>query len=416
MKNRIQMMIDASSTLARIESLDELLLELMVIAKEITKAEASSVMLYNPEKQVLEFKSIKDDIVGEKGGDILKSAIELKLGEGIGGWVAENRKSVIIDDAQNDQRLFKQADKKTGFMTCNLIAVPILHRDELLGVIETLNSKDRTCFDDEDREILESFASLAAVAIIRSRLMDFRLQQQKIMVQLDAAAKIQTLFLPKESDIESLKNVWATSIPAGSVGGDLYDIIPMNDKSLLFYVGDVSGKGLPAALIMAALSSRIRGEAYTQKNVAALLERVNNAMFDLISDQGYFATIIIGRYWPDTGMMHLCNAGHLIPLWITQNALTSVPYEKNLPVGILKDVSYKMVELFLSPGDRVIFLSDGITEAQNEDEKFFGDSRVEAYIRDHKAFPLSKGLVEEIKAWRGTAEANDDLTILEIWR
>jgi serine phosphatase RsbU (regulator of sigma subunit) len=246
--------------------------------------------------------------------------------------------------------------------------------------------------------------------------MDFRLQQQKIMVQLDAAAKIQALFLPKKSDIESLKNIWATSIPAGSVGGDLYDIILMNDASLLFYVGDVSGKGLPAALIMAALSSNIKREAYIQKSVAALLERVNNAMFELISDQGYFATMIVGRYWPKTGMMNLCNAGHLIPMWLTQNTITKVPYEKNLAIGILKDVSYKMVELSLSPGDRMIFLSDGITEAQNEDENFFGDSRVESYIRDHKAFPLSKGLIEEVKAWRGKAEANDDLTILEIWR
>ena len=210
--------------------------------------------------------------------------------------------------------------------------------------------------------------------------------------------------------------MWAFSEPAGSVGGDLYDIIPIYDGSLFFYVADVSDKGLPAALIMAALSSRIRGEIHLSKNVAKVLAKVNNAMYDLISEEGYFATIIMGRYWPESGKMRLCNAGHLSPVWVLESGLGKVPHVQGLPVGIIKDISYQMVEVNLSPGESMMFLSDGITEAQNEFGELFGDNRVEAYIKDHKTPPWGKGLVEIVMVWRGRAEANDDLTLLEIWR
>jgi len=416
MKNRFQMLIEANHTLARIESLDELLSQLMVLVKEITEAVAASVMLYNPEKQVLEFKSIKDEVIGEKGGDILMRTVELKLGEGIAGWVAANRESLIIQDAQNDERLFRMADEKTGFVTRTLIAVPILHQDELLGVIEAINSKRKQSFEPEDRDILESFANLAAVAIVRSRLMESRVEQKMIQVQLDTASKIQALFLPRASDVKTMENIWALSEPAGSVGGDLYDIIPMQDESICFYVGDVSDKGLASALIMAALSARIRGEVHIHENVAELLDRVNKAMYDLISEENYFATLVVGKYWPETGRMHLADAGHLPPLWVVKNGLDTVPLIKGLPLGIAYDITYHQVAVNLSPGEGILFYTDGITEAENQNGELFGDRRVEDCIKEKKTPPWGRNLVDRVKAWRGNAEANDDLTILEIWR
>ena len=416
MQNRMKMMIEANQTLARIESVNDLLTHFMALGKEITDAEACSVMLYNPEKKVLEFKSVKDEIVGEEADDILKSTVELKVGEGIAGWVAKVREPVLVKDAQKDDRLYKQADQKTGFITRNLIAVPVLHQNELLGVIEALNSKSKTCFDDEDLDILEGFANLAAVAIIRARLLDFRLKQQKIQVQLNTASKIQSLFLPSISDIGSLEKIWALSEPAGSVGGDLYDIIPMRDESIFFYVGDVSDKGLPAALIMAALSFRIRGEVYRSKDVAKILGYVNDAMYELLSEEGYFATIILGKYWPLKGSMHLVNAGHLPPIRIINNEVGEIPTVRGLPVGIDKNVCYQRTELSLSAGESVILLTDGVTEAENEAGELFGNKRIELCIKENEGSPVSKGIVKKVKEWRGRADVNDDLTILEIWR
>ena len=295
---RLKKLIEANQFLADIESLETLFPKLLELAKNVTGAEAASLMLYNSKRNVLEFASVKDEVIGESGGDALKTTVELKMGEGIAGWVAENRKSLIIPDVHQDSRFSDEADKKTGFLTRNLLSVPLVYHEELLGVINALNSKEKPCFDAEDQELLESFAHLAAVAIIRSRLLETKLEQQRLEIQLNAAAKIQGLFWPKLPKLPAGSHVWGVSIPAAFVGGDLYDFIPINDGSWVFYVADVSDKGLPAALIMVALWSRIRAEVHVHGEVEKLLEAVNNAMVDLMAEEGFFATVILGRYWP----------------------------------------------------------------------------------------------------------------------
>ncbi|MFH1821328.1 MAG: GAF domain-containing protein, partial [Methanobacteriota archaeon] len=256
---RLKKLIEANQYLADIESIDALLPRLLELAKNVTVAEASSLLLYNPKRNVLEFTSVVDEVIGKTGGEILKSSIELKMGEGIAGWVAENRKALNIEDVQQDPRFSKGADKQTGFITRNLLSVPLVYGEELLGVINALNSKDKPSFDTEDQELLESFGHLAAVAITRSKLLEDRLKQQKFQIQLETASKIQSLFWPELPEMGADSHVWAISVPAAFVGGDLYDLIPMTDGSWMIYVADVSDKGLPAALIMVALWSKIRG-------------------------------------------------------------------------------------------------------------------------------------------------------------
>ena len=264
---RLKKLIDANQSLAEVESLDKLVPRFLELAREVTDAEASSFLIYDPAKNILRFASVKDEIVGNKAEEILIDTIELKMGEGIAGLVAEERKPLIIKDAQKDERFYNKADASTGFVTRTLLAVPVSHGDELLGVIEVLNTKNKPHFDKADQELLTSFANLAAVAIIRARLLDERLKQQKVQIQIETAAKIQSLFRRKPPEMGSGSHIWAVSLPAGFVGGDLYDMIPMRDDSWLIYVADVSDKGLPAALVMAALWSRIRSEAPKHETV-----------------------------------------------------------------------------------------------------------------------------------------------------
>lgn len=413
---RLRRLIEASQYLADIESLDVLFPRLLELAKNVTVAEASSLLLYNPKRNVLEFVSVTDEVVGETGGDILKRSIELKMGEGIAGWVAENRKPLIVQDVQHDPRFFKQADKQTGFLTRNLLSVPLVYDKELLGVINVLNSKDKPCFDPEDQGLLESFAHLAGVAIIRSRLLETRLKQQRLEIQLEAASKIQSLFCPKLPEMSTGSHVWAVSVPAAFVGGDLYDMIPMTDGSWVAYVADVSDKGLPAALVMVALWSRIRDEALLHREVDKLLETVNDTMCDLMAEEGFFATIILGRYWPKTGRMQLVRGGHLSPLWIIKSELGSIPELKGLPVGITPGITYEKKEITLSPGESILFLTDGVTESENERTELLGDHRLVEHIQKTEGPPWGKHLLDAVDAWQGTAKASDDLTMLEIWR
>ena len=161
--NRLRKLAEANQSLAEIESLDELLLRLMDLAKEVTAAEASMLFLYRSENHSLEIISIKDDLFGDRADELIKGTVKLKMGEGIAGWVAKTRKSVMVQDAQGDPRFSKKADKQRNFATRTIISVPLVHREELLGVLGAFNAKDKPCFDQEDLAILESLADLAVV-------------------------------------------------------------------------------------------------------------------------------------------------------------------------------------------------------------------------------------------------------------
>jgi serine phosphatase RsbU (regulator of sigma subunit) len=190
----------------------------------------------------------------------------------------------------------------------------------------------------------------------------------------------------------------------------------MPDGSWVVYVADVSDKGLPAALVMVALWSRIRKEAALHADVDKLLKVVNNAMYDLMAEEGFFATIIVGRYWPETGRMELARGGHLPPLLISGSGLENIPELKGPSLGIAQGVEYEKKEIFLSLGESILFITDGIVEAENVRNEFFGQRRLTDFIQKAKGPPLGKSLLDAVNAWRGIAETNDDLTILEVWR
>jgi serine phosphatase RsbU (regulator of sigma subunit) len=413
---RLKHLVEANQSLADIESLDALLPQLLDLAQEVTGAEASSILLYNPKRNVLEFALAKNEALGGATEQILKKHVELKMEEGLAGWVATERKSVIIPDVQRDARFFKEADHYTGFLTQNLLCVPIVYGDELHGVIEVLNSKDKPCFDGDDEEILDSFAHLAAVAIIRSRLLETQLEQQRFKIELEAASQIQELFRPECPDMGGGSSAWAVSLPAAFVGGDLYDLIPMPDGSWLTYVADVCGKGLPAALIMVALWARIRSEALVHEEVDRVLDGVNDAMYSLMAKEGFFATIILGKYWPETGKIQLVRGGHIPPLLVGEDGFGNVPELKGIPLGIVPKPEFETKEITLEPGQSIIFITDGVTEARNERDELFGGYGLSEHIKTASGPPWGRILFEEVNAWRGSAGVSDDLTILEIWR
>jgi sigma-B regulation protein RsbU (phosphoserine phosphatase) len=412
----LKRLIEAHQSLADMESLEALLPVLLDLARNVTNAEAASIMLYDEKREVLQFAAAKDEFLGERAREVLKSAVELKKGEGIAGWVAQNKQPINIAEAQKDHRFSGKVDVKTGFVTRNLLCAPLLYGDDLIGVINVLNSKDKLCFDGFDESLLECFADLASTAITRSRFLELRLQQERMEVQLEAAAKIQSLFWPKVPDLGSGSNVWAVSKPATFVGGDLYDVIPVDDESWLVYVGDVSDKGLPAALIMAALSTKIRSEALSRHELDKLLENVNNGIYELTVEEGFFATIVLGRYWPGSGRMQFTLGGHLPPMWVTGGKLRGLPDIKGMSLGVRPDSKYEKKEIVLSPGESILFLTDGVTEAENERGELFGNDRLLSHITSASGPPYGRGLLDAVNLWRGTAEASDDLTMLEIWR
>ncbi len=241
-------------------------------------------------------------------------------------------------------------------------------------------------------------------------------QSNQLKEQLKTATRIQSLFWPKIPDLTHNSHIWAVSVPAGYVGGDLYDVIPQQDDSVLTYVADVSGKGVPAALIMAALSTRIRSEALLQDDLSQLLFAVNNSMYELTFEEGYFASIILVRFWPANGKVQMARAGHPYPLWIADSIIQNLTPIKGISLGVTPGAEFEVKEIVLSQGDALFLFSDGVSEAENDNHELFGIDRLVNHIQHSQGPPWGEELLDAIAAWRGTAEVNDDLTILEIWR
>jgi len=241
-------------------------------------------------------------------------------------------------------------------------------------------------------------------------------QSNQMMRQLNTAAKVQTLFWPKIPELPDRLNIWAFSEPATYVGGDLYDVIPLPDGSLLLYVADISGKGVAAALIMAALSTMIRAETALHSDISQLMQFVNERLYKLSADEGYFATIICVRFWPKSGQLQMIRAGHPNPLWIVGGEISDLPWLEGIPLGIMEKVRYETCTITLAEGDSCLLYSDGVTEAVNESLELFGNENLVESIRSRTKPPWGQGVIESVHRWRDNAEGNDDLTVLEIWR
>jgi serine phosphatase RsbU (regulator of sigma subunit) len=265
----------------------------------------------------------------------------------------------------------------------------------------------------EHSALVARVKSMLRIKSLHDQVLEQSIQLEK---QLEAATKVQRLFWPQIPKMIGGSHVWAISIPAEYVGGDLYDVIKLADGSWLIYVADVVGKGVPAALIMAALSTKIRSEVILQDKIDHLIETVNNVMYNLMTDENYFATIILGRYWPSNGKMRLVLCGHLQPLWIVKSGFKALPQLKGILLGVEPDAQYEKVEITISPGESLLFFSDGVVEAENERQEQFGHGRLTNYIKNSNGPPWGEGVLDEIRDWRGDAKANDDLTMLEIWR
>ena len=412
---RLQKLCEANQDLASVESVESLVPLLLDLAREVTDAEASSFFTYDADRQVLRFYTIQDDTIDDAAEKSLKE-MEIPLGEGIVGWVARQRQPLIVADAQKDDRFFKAADKSSGFVTRSILGVPVVYADELLGVMEVLNPMGKAGFDESDKDLLVSFANLAAVAIFRARLLQERLEQQKLQIQMETAAKIQALFRPSPPEIGSGSHIWAFSRPARFVGGDLYDIIPMSGGSYLTYVADVSDKGLPAALIMVALWYRIRSEAGLHRDVAKLLESLNVALTELLKEEGYFATIVIAQYWPSSGKLELACGGHLPALKVSNRKVASLHVECGPALGVICCPHYDKATYRIAKGESVLLITDGVNESANAHGELFGLSRVSDHLSQQSDLPRGPELIGAIETWQGNAEPHDDLTLLEIWR
>jgi sigma-B regulation protein RsbU (phosphoserine phosphatase) len=401
-------LIEVSHVINSTLELQSLLTIIMDIAKTVMHCEASSLMLIDEVTDELVFKVA----LGDKGGLVEK--FRLKVGQGIAGWVAQHEQSALVADAAKDKRFFGDIDKKSGFQTRSVLCVPLKVKDRTIGILEAFNPTDRAAFDEADLKLFEAFASQSAVAIENARMHERIVHQHAVEQELQIASQIQQSFLPKHYPDVPGVSIAAISLPARTVGGDLYDVIDLGDGRLGIIIGDVAGKGVPAALFMVKAMSELRFHTASIPTAAKVLQSANELIEE--SDLGVFITALYLVLDVKTGRLEYSNAGHLAPLVVRPGAREVICLEegRSLPLGVMPGGEFTQGEFTLKPGDSVFLYTDGIMEARNAQDEEYGEERLADLLAGKDAVPdeLIELVRHDVAAFTQDRPQHDDLTAL----
>lgn len=298
-----------------------------------------------------------------------------------------------------------------------VLATPMFSRERLIGILHLGPKESEKPYSQEDIDLLQMVANQAAIAIENARLHKEEIGKQKIEEELAMARRIQQGLLPKESPKLSGLDIAGTSIPATTVGGDYYDFIKLDEHRLLVVVGDVSGKGMSAALYMSKIQGMIQFASAVYSSPKDILVEVNRKIYDGIERKS-FITMIIALFDLSAKKVTICRAGHN-PALIASNGQVSFLKLKGMGLGLEPGLIFgHELEIFeedLNPGKLFLFYSDGLTEAMNSNKEEFGEQRVRQVIKNYHAVSaksLEESVIETVTRFRDGAEQNDDVTVV----
>lgn len=340
---------EATQAFARSLDVDETLRNTIARFSEYLHAEAGAVFLVDGGRLVCASCVGPVDITGQS----------LPLHSGIAGRVLDRRRPEIVHDVRREPAFEASLDRRTGFVTRSLICVPLVVHDEAIGVLELVNRREGSGrFRERDLHLARVLASAAALAIHNARMVASLLEKERIERELHMARSIQQALLPAEPGAGG--GLAGCNVPATEVSGDFFDYVPLSDGRWFFSLGDVSGKGTNAALLMAIVSSLLRCLAREGLSPAPLLAHVNREFMET-AVRGMFVTVVAGVYDPGTARVRIANAGHLPALVVRNDGRIEEIPASGPPVGVLERVAYEEVEIDLDGGVLYLF-TDGIVE------------------------------------------------------
>ncbi len=410
--DKLMGVMEVSKVLSSTLELQEVLRRALTIEQEVMGAEAGCLLLLNESGEELQFVTALGEVCNQ-----LQSA-QVKLGRGIAGWVAQHREALLVPDAYADPRFDSSWDRKTGFTTKSIVCIPLLNKDTLLGVAQVINRKDGQSFDADDLELFTVFGGQLAIAIANAALHGRMLEQQRMQQELETAQLIQRSFLPAPPPPSADLHLHASNIPARTVSGDFYDFFPLDERRLCIIIGDVSGKGVPAALYMANLMNMLRYQLKGSDNPGLGLALLNAQLFAQ-SQKGMFVTLALLVLDTAAGALEVFRAGHLPPLVLGLDGQTTFLVEGGgPPLGIIPDLNLASQRVQLQPGDRVILYTDGVTEAESGGLDLGLEGLAEVVRTQQVPLNvLATRIFAEVNAAEGQAALHDDLTVVALqWR
>ena len=391
-------------------NLANLLDTIMNVAKKVMNADACSLLLVDEETNELVFQIALSE-VGEK----IKTMTRLKIGEGIAGTVAKTGEPVIIKDAYQHPKFNQDFDKKTGFQTGSILCSPLKAKGKIIGVCQVIHEKTKSkVFQSSDQELFLLLCDSAALAIHNARMHLVLMENQRMEKDMEFAQSVQESFLPTSTPQHAQFIFAAQTHAAQVVGGDYYDFIPFENELLGIVLGDVSGKGVPAALQMARLMSDFRYISQVDSEPQKVLTQVNNTLCER-SYRGMFTTAVFCLLDLKSRKLIVANGGHLSLLLKRKNStIEEIGSASGSPLGILPNMQYSQEEHFLESGDQILVFTDGVTEPKNKKDEEFGLDRLKNMFEKHEGSPeeFLENLENSIKQFIGDAPQFDDLTSL----
>ncbi len=411
---------------ARLEDLVELVLEK---CREVLDAEAASILLHDIERGELYFP-----YVAERDAETEEELHSLRFpaDRGIAGAVLQSARALKIDDAASDPRFYTGVDRRTGLVTRNLLCAPLRSHQGPVGVIQILNHKGGG-FSDGDLAFLDALAGSIAIAIENARMYE-QLSAQVAALEravhehnellalrreLDIARDIQQSIVPKSFPDRPDVCLFADMIPAQEVGGDFYDFFFLDETRIGILVGDVSGKGVPAALFMAMTRTLLRSAALACATPGECLARVN-ALLIPDNTAEMFVTVFYGILDLASGRLVYSSGGHNSPYVLRSGGRVEVlPRTRGTVLGMLDGIEFATGDGTLGAGDGLVLFTDGITEAMDHAGSLFGEAGLEAALaRCGSSTPkqVVQRILGDVDRHAAGAPQSDDITALVLRR
>jgi phosphoserine phosphatase RsbU/P len=336
----------------------------------------------------------------------------LRLGQGIVGHVIRTGESVLARDVRQDPRY---VDGRPA--TRSELAVPIVSNAQVIGALNL--ESDRTgAFTAEDGELLEFFASAAALSIEKSLLHRQVLEKQRIEQQLAVAREVQRGLLPSAPPRLPGYDIAAVQLATWTIGGDYFDYIPLANGRFGLVIADVSGKGIPAALIMATFRAALRSELRRQAELGPLMQALNRLLLESQGDSR-FVTAVYGSLDPASGRFGYVNCGHNPPLLLRADGGVETLECGGVALGMLPEVSFATATTTLRPGDMLALYTDGVVEPANAHENEFGTARLQEVLRSSASLSAAESVqavVDATRSFSGQDRYDDDFTLVVVRR
>ena len=390
--------------LTSILNLDELLKRIGELLSRLIDYQMFSILLLDPSGETLQHR------FSLRFQENIHQKHDLPVGVGVVGYAAKHKQAVLVRDVKKDPRYID-----TNPETRSELAVPLIYQDRVVGVLDLEHTK-RGFFTEEHQRTITTLAAQIAIAIENARLYEqIARQERRLERDLAMARELQLRLLPQSSPQLANLEIAAEFYPARVIGGDLYDFIPYSRPRTALVIGDVSGKGAPAAIYAALVSGVLRTHAPVEPAPAEMLEMVNYSLAERRID-GQFVALTYAVWDDQRRTLQIANSGLPRPIYCRRGKTERIE-AVGLPLGLFEEAEYEEFSFNPEPGDVFVFVSDGILDATNKVGELFGRTRLEKVIAEccgNSADSIVRSIFRAAAKHAAGVETFDDQTVVAI--